>query len=279
VSPDIILVAAGTPGVNVNTPSQQSLVTANVPVDVYVRMHNDGCVPIDGVKTQIFWANPAAISNDWRSIAPAGSAAGMFTGDTLNPNGVSVPAGGAAILGPFTLTPSTDEAQFGGHRCLLAAVSSADDTIPAASEFDAPNSNNVGQRNLQVSNCQYALPNPGTTPASLVLTLDTDAEVDQSNVAVRVIMNFDPAWLAAWSNVAGVTVSQSTDGTQLIVVLKVHHIALPAVTLPVGSTRTISFAIDLPSGTGSRMASVTPTLNGQVVQGASCTDSGAEVVH
>jgi len=275
VSPDIILVAQGTP-VTVDTPSAQSLVTADVPVDVYLRLHNDGCAPISGVKAQIFWANPAAISNDWRSIAPVGAALGQFAGDLASPNGVTVPAGGKALLGPFTLTPTSQEAQSGGHRCLLAALNATDDPVAASNELDAPNFNNVSQRNLQVGSCEYQLPNPNNSNSSLGLTIDTTAEVEDADTVVRVIFSFDAAWLSAWANVPGTVVTQ--DGSNLVVELHARHVVLPNVTLPPGAARTLQFTLDLPRGTSSRTVNVTPVLDGKQVQGASCSDVGGPIV-
>ena len=57
---------------------------------------------------QVFSADPAAINTNWQSItAPDG----QFVGDGANPEGVSVPAGSAVLVGPFPWIPTAEEAQ------------------------------------------------------------------------------------------------------------------------------------------------------------------------
>jgi hypothetical protein len=270
-SPDLILVPVGTT-VTVDSPAQQTQVTAGVQYWAYLRVHNGGCSPISGVKGRLFSADPSAINTSWQAITPGTE----YVGDAANPDGVTVPAGGRALLGPFTWTPTATDAQFGGHRCLLGAISAANDATPSGAEFDAPNHNNVGQRNLQVSNCAFHLPHPTGATANLGLTLTTDAEVENAAHVVEVLFDFDASWLAAWSAVAGAEVRQQ--GAQLVVRLRARSVTLPTVQLAAGAVRNLSFGINLPDGTPTRTVNLIPTLNGGSVSGVSCSDSGGPIL-
>lgn len=271
-SPDIILVPAGTPNVTVDTPATQSSVTAGAQYWIFVRINNNGCSPIENVKARTFSADPSAINTNWHGITPGTE----YVGDAAHPEGVTVPPFGRALLGPFSWVPSAEDAQFGGHRCLLAAVSAPGDEVEVGQELDAPNHNNVGQRNLQVGSCAFQLPNPTASSATLGITLTTDAKVDGGEV-VEVFFPFDGAWLAAWSFVPEVAVQQS--GSELVVRLLAARAVLPDVSLAASQTRTVSFALTLPSGTPTRTVRLTPTLNGASLAGVSCEDQGGPIVH
>ncbi len=271
-SPDIILVPQGTT-VTPATPAVETRVTANLHYDVYVRFKNTGCSPVAGVKARIFSANPAAISTNWIAIAGPGG----YVGDTAHPAGVDIAAGESALLGPFDWVPTTAEAQFGGHRCVLAAVDSISDPTQSGNEFDAPGQNNVGQRNLQIDSCQYQVPNPQNAVSTLDLDLTTTAEVENALVSAKIAFDYDPAWFTAWSAVPGISVSQV--GNTLVVRLFTRHVVLPQVTLAANAVQNLSFVIDQPNGSGTSEIVVTPKLNGQSVQGGSCSSTAQSDPH
>jgi hypothetical protein len=268
-SPDIILVPVNTIA-TVDTVATQTVVAAGVKVWAYLRVNNNGCSPISNVKARLFSADPTAITTTWKSITQGTD----YVGDADAPDGETVPAGGRAILGPFEWTPSAEDAQFGGHRCLLGAASAPNDTVPAGAELDAPNRNNVGQRNLQVGNCQFQLPNPTATASALGMTLRTDARVDQGEI-VDIFLDFDPAWQAAWSAVPGIAVSQQ--GNKLRLRMLAASVVLPDVTFAGNALQNLSFALTLPNGTPTRNVSLETRLNG-ATNGVSCSDKGGSIV-
>jgi hypothetical protein len=139
-SPDIFVVPHGTV-VDVNAVSTETTVTPGTQYDVYVRVHNDlGCSPVTGVKTLVYLADPSALSVQWNSIT-----GNNYVGNNMSSTGVNVPGGGQALIGPLTFTaPATGIGN--GHKCLLAAIEADGEPAPV-NNTDAPDSNQVGQRN------------------------------------------------------------------------------------------------------------------------------------
>lgn len=257
-SPDIFVVPAGTP-VDVNGAAVQSQVDDDANYDVYVRVHNDGCNTISDVRAQVRSANPSAIVSDWIPIVGY---------DDIQTS-VSLAPGETKLLGPFLWDPTPAEAAFDGHRCLLAAVTSAADPAPTgALEFDAPNSNNVAQRNMRVSGCLFQLPNSTSANGQVELRITTDAMVESPTTNVALVLPFNPAWFAAWQSNPQFTVTAS--GGTMRVQLHVRDVTLPAVTLLAGTVQDLSFDIQLPKGAGTRKVSIEPKFNGAAQSGFSC---------
>jgi hypothetical protein len=264
-SPDIFVVPAGTM-VDVNGAAVQSQVTEGVDYDVYVRVNNDGCRTISGLRAQVRSANPSAIVSDWLPIVSYDQ----------NTTTGSVGPGAKTLLGPFRWTPTAAEATFDGHRCLLAAVTSADDPAPTgALEFDAPNSNNVAQRNMRVTGCLFQLPNPTSSNGTVDLRITTDAAVENANTTVDLVLPMVPAWFTAWQGNPQVTVT--AEGAMMRVRLHVRDVTLPSVTLLAGTVLDLSFDIDLPSGAGTRRVSLEPKFNNVAQSGFSCFGSAVVV--
>ena len=148
-SPDLFVVPRGTV-VDVNAVSTETTVTPG-----FNTMFMCGCITI-------LAAQPLRASRPWsiwpilRRFPSSGipSRATTDVGNNISATGVSVPAGGQALIGPLTFTaPATGIGS--GHKCLLAAIEADGQPAPANST-DAPNSNQVGQRNLQfVSPCVF----------------------------------------------------------------------------------------------------------------------------
>jgi hypothetical protein len=237
----------------------QSQVTAGAEYHVYVRVNNDGCNTISGLRAQVRSANPSAIVSDWLPIV---NYADNLTSESVAP-------GQKKLLGPFYWKPTPAEATFDGHRCLLAAVTSDSDPAPTgALEFDAPNSNNVAQRNMRVTGCLFQLPNPTASNGEVSLRITTDAMIESPTTSVDLVLPFNPAWFAAWQNNPQFTVTAS--GNTMRVRLHVRDVTLPAVTMLPSTVLDVSFDIQLPKGAGTRRVSLEPKFNGAAQSGFSC---------
>lgn len=268
-SPDIILVPAGTP-VDASTPATETLVTAGVNYEIWVRLNNTGCHDVTGAMVKLFTAAPSMVANSWIPVPSASTYTGLPSNPTV---GIVVPHSGPVVIGPFPWTPSDAEAQAGGHRCMLADVIADNDPLAPASEADAPDFNNVGQRNLQLSDCKFALTSP--SGGQLGIALKTDADLTVAGTTIEfVIANFDPSWATAWAKVAGTSVS--TQGNNLVVTMLAQMVTLPPVTVSATTSATASFVISLPPGSPTHTVSATPSLNGVTVTsgGGSCSQVG-----
>jgi hypothetical protein len=245
-SPDIFLVPKGAP-VDKNSEPSQSLITPDTDFDVYVRVHNDlGCAPVTGVKALAYIADPQALSTPWNPLTN-----GQYTAQTAA--GVTVGAGDQALIGPFSYhSPATG---FGdGHKCLIAAIIA--DGEPAASDaFDAPDSNQVAQRNLQFENCAYPLTNASGTDGLVEIALHvTPAETAPSLTTTPDIeVSFDDgdsSWFNIWTAQSGngTAYKVTRNGSQTVVRLGQSSITLQSVPLSNGSSRTALASLTLPTG-------------------------------
>ncbi len=277
-SPDIFVVPQGTV-VDVNAVSTETTVTPGLQYDVYVRVHNDlGCAPITGAKTLVFLADPSALSVQWVSIT-----GGNYVGSSMSSSGVTVPAGGQALIGPLTFTaPATG---FGnGHKCILAAIE-ADGEAPPANSTDAPDSNQVAQRNLQfVTPCVFQLTNGTASNGSVQITLSV-APVSNTPPSLTVTpdmeVTFDDAdssWFNVWNGQAGngtsfaVTHNSGTNSTT--VRLGAFSVALNPVPLQAGQSRNATGTLNPTSGTLTlQLGAVLTDSGGNVLanNGGSCT--------
>ena len=278
-SPDIFLVPHGTP-VDLNAVASETVLTPGGQFDIWLRVHNDlGCSAVTGAKALVYLADPSALSTQWSSIT-----GGNYVGDGGSSTGVSVPAGGQALIGPLPFTAPTSGIGT-GHKCLLAAISADGEPAPANSS-DAPDSNQVAQRNVQfIGPCQYpvtnatvsngnvqitltATPNTGTTP-SLTGAPDVGATFDDA----------DSSWFNVWSSQAGkgTTFAVSHSGNTTTVRLGAFSVAMDPVPLNAGRTRTLTANIDPVSGDTLtlQIAATLKDLSGNtlVTNGGSCTQS------
>lgn len=252
-SPDIFLVTHGTP-VDINGVSTETTITPGGQFDVWVRVHNEpGCASVTNVRTKVSLADPSALSVDWDAGAITG---GNFVGNNMSATGVTVPAGGVALIGPLSFTAPTTG--FGnGHRCILAAIT-ADQEGPPANPTDAPDSNQVAQRNIQfVAPCDFPLTNATTAGGNLQLTLTVAPSTGTPPSLTGlpdIEMAFDDAdqsWFNTWKNQSGngtkFAVSHSTTTGKTTVRLGTFSVALDAVTLGAGQTRDATGTTNLPS--------------------------------
>ena len=281
-SPDIFLVPHGTP-VDLTSVSTESTITPGGAFDIWVRVHNDlGCSDVNNVRTLVYLADPAALSIEWSPIT-----GGQYVGDGGGPTGVTAPASGQALIGPIPFTaPTTGIGS--GHKCLLAAIE-ADGQAAPANTFDAPNSNQVAQRNVQfLSPCVFPLTNGTASAGTAQITLSVSpasgtAPSLTSLPDVEVAFDdADSSWFNVWNTQAGsgtaFTVTHSTATGLTTVRLGTFSVALNQVPLAAGQTRNATGTTVLPSGAGTVTLQIAATLTETgaggtvtVTNGGSCT--------
>jgi hypothetical protein len=267
-SPDIFVVPKDVP-VTETSFATQTAVQPDVDYDVWVRVKNAGCRDVTNVQAKVRSANPAAINTDWLNIGT-----GDYQGTPAEPGGVTVAAGSSKVIGPFRWKPSAIEASGDGHRCLLANITASGDALASSAEFDAPGSNNVAQRNMRVSGCDFQLPNPAAQNTELVLKLTTSAAVENDDTRIELVGPLIPGWYTAWASTPGAVLSN--DGTRMRVRMRLRDITLPAVTILAGANYDFAFDIDLPQGAPNISVSIEATLLG-AKSGFSCFAAGQKI--
>jgi hypothetical protein len=200
--------------------------------------------------------------------------AGVYQGNA------TAPVGGRALLGPFAFSAPAN-APGNGHKCLIAAIQ-ANGEPPVVNNFDAPASNQVAQRNVQLQGCTYPLTNGTGSAGTVALTLSATpvAPAPSLTTLPAVTVQFDDAsstWFNVWrtQSGAGTDFAVSRAGTQTVVRLGKPSITLNAVPLNGGETRVATGDLQLGAGTTATTLSLQAKLvqNGttSVVNGGSCT--------
>jgi len=225
-SPDIFLVPHNAT-VSVDAVSSETLLTPNGQFDIYIRVNNDfGCDAVQNAQAQVYLADPSALDVQWTPITNQ-----QFQGNA------SIPAGGRALIGPFPFTaPSTGLGD--GHKCLIAAIRAQGENAPT-NLFDAPNSFQVAQRNVQFSECAYPLTNATTLDGQLSLTLSASGAAAATTGPVDIKMTFDDpssTFFAAWSPGSGSAYTLTQAGGLTSVRLGQPSVLLAAVPLLAGQT-------------------------------------------
>jgi len=254
-----------------------------------VRVHNDlGCSDVDNVRALVYLADPAALSIQWSPVTN-----GQYVGNNGSTTGVTAPANGEALIGPLTFTaPTTGLGN--GHRCILAAIQANGEPAPA-NNSDAPDSNQVAQRNMQfVAPCEFPLTNATTQNGSAQITL-TDTPNTGAAPSLTALPDIeasfddsDSSWFNAWTSQTGngSTFKVTHSGTTTTVRLGAFSVAMNAVPLAAGQTRNATAVINLPSGSGGPVtfeigATLTET-NGSgtviVQNGGSCVQQPPPVI-
>ena len=266
---------------DIKTDPTESLLTAGQMYDIYVRVHNElGCAPVTNAKAFVYLADPSALSTQWVTITNM-----QFLSGAVNPTGLVGP-GAPGMLGPFTFK-APDMIVGDGHKCLLATVMADGEPAPTMNTTDAPGSNQIAQRNVQVRSCAFPLTNSSynlsikltTTPVDVNPKLDTTPDVEVS---------FDDADLS-WFNVWSAQANQGTDftvtngGGQTKVRLGINSVTLSSVTLANGVTRTATASVDIPPGTPKTTLQMQATLTdgtGKVIvsNGGSCDQPAQSIV-
>ena len=277
-SPDLFVVPRGTP-VSLNAVSTETTVTPGGLFDAYVRLHNDlGCSDVTNARALVFLADPAALSVQWDSIT-----GNNYVGNNLSSTGVTVPAGGQALIGPLPFTaPVTGIGN--GHKCMLASIQADSEGAPA-NPTDAPNSNQVGQRNLEfLSPCVFPLTNGTSSNGNVQITLSvtpTSPTPPSLTGSPDVEMTFDDAdssWFNAWNSQTGngttFLVTHNSGANSTTVRLGSFSVSLNQVPLLAGQSRNATGNINPTSGTLTLQLGATLTdLSGNVLvtNGGSCT--------
>lgn len=248
-SPDIFLVPAGSPPVDINATATQSLLTPGGSFDVYIRVRNDfGCADVTGAKALIYIADPAALSAEWVSVT-----GGQYLGDAAAPSGDLVPAYGQALIGPFNFTAPTDVGD--GHKCLLAAVV-ADGEPAVANAFDAPGENQVAQRNLIFGTCSYPLTNSTGSDGNVEIALAAVPPETTPTLtgSVNVSVDFDDpgaAWFSVWNAQPESGVDYAVTAAGGVTTVRMGRAAVDLAPVPLGAsqTRAATTRIGLPMST------------------------------
>jgi len=261
-SPDIFLVPHGTV-VNLTSVSTETLLVPGQQFDIYVRVHNDlGCSPVTGAKTQVFLADPSALSAQWDPITNM-----TYVGDNMSSTGVTVPAGGEALIGPLTFTAPASTT---GHKCILADIE-ADGESPPTNTSATAQSNQVAQRNIQFAGaCEYPLTNGTTSNGNLALTLTVtpplgDGPVLTGTPDVEVTFDdSDSSWYNVWSAQFGVgtlfTVTHNAGPGTTTVRMGVPGVTLNTVTLAAGASRNVTGTASLSPGAPAATVQIAATL-------------------
>jgi len=215
-SPDLFLVPRGAE-VNVNAAAPPVVVVPGQQYDAYMRVNNDySCEDVTGVKVKMHIADPAALAQPWGAPITPGTGYAAPSGSSA---GITVAAGGRALVGPFPYTAPTSGGA--GHKCLIGSLISSNQSAPT-DPLDAPNSYQVAQRNLAVGECTYPLTNATLGDGWVVLTLSADGALPSLTGDNDISMSFfDPIqdWYNVWVVDAGSTYSVSHDPvTQLTTV-------------------------------------------------------------
>ena len=235
-----------------NSTPEQSLITADGYFDVWVRVHNDlGCARMTGAKALVYIADPTALSTAWNPLTD-----NQYKADT--PAGNTVEAGNPALIGPFTYhAPKTG---FGdGHKCLIAAIIADGEPEVDNNHSDAPNSNQVAQRNVQFENCAFPLTNTTGFDGDVEIVLSVvppETSPSLSTTGPNISVTFDDGdsswhdvWVAQPEN--GTAYSLSSDGSSKTTTVRLGKagVSLHAVPLHDGESRTARASIaGLPSG-------------------------------
>jgi hypothetical protein len=248
-SPDIFLVPHGSP-VDPNGTSAETLVTPGHLFDIWVRVNNDfGCSDVGGVQALVNLAEPSLGLSVLEPITN-----GEYWSDStqMTEGSITVPAGGRSLLGPYTWR-APDTYTGSGHKCLLAAIKAAGESPPPDTS-DAPGSNQVAQRNIELSDCAYPITNATTSDAQVQLTLQVTPPTvvlsltDAANNVSAMIEDPDSTWYNAWTNQQNAdggaggagSFAVSHIGDTTVVRLGTHRIVLDQVRVAPGQSRAVT---------------------------------------
>ncbi len=285
-SPDIFILPHTTVPTrpNINDVSPDTVVTPGQTYDIYVRVNNDGCGPVNGLQALIYIADPDVGLTQWQPVTST------YLSDPF-PADSTIQQYSRQILGPY---PWMAPQKSAGHKCLLAAIQSSTQRGPAPPLPLAYTSNQVAQRNIEFSatTCVYNVSN--TTNANAFLQLGVTVSPASAVPTKFVIMITDSnaatlsAWASAWQAQApsNLSVAQGTDpkGQPMLSLTfsGTSQIALNSVTLPPGDSPAVQVMLDPAIGTPPTVA-VSATLTdviGNVLSanGTACVGAAAAVV-
>lgn len=220
----------------------------NESYSVYLRVHNNGCLPVSGVSGLVYSAVPSAPLADLRPVNPSGGYEAPVT----------VPAGDVACIGPFAWTPTEEELDSteDGHRCLLAAIDSSVAAGPSSAimaSWDVAAAPNIAQRNLQIDELSFMVRNPedGPREARLAIALDgfeTDYPNAYFEVLVEEVAGEDLVNLWASTPNVGAPARETVDGIIYVVVRVLGDEVSVIWTIPPVSERRVQARYYPPAG-------------------------------
>ncbi len=238
-SPDVVLVAAG--GQATDPPITQ--VIAGQSYSIWIAAHNDyGCANVPGVTARVRFGDASLGSPTWTDVV-------TNTADNYFASSITVPRFASAFVGPIPWTaPSTADP----HECLLADIRGNGEAAPANST-DAPGSNQVAQRNIEVGNdCSWSLTNGTGASGTASITLKTLTGTSNGQPYTPAagdlveVMFSDPngqTFASVWPTPSGsnppytVTYASNVTTVQLI---STSFVTLPAVALASNQTVSVS---------------------------------------
>lgn len=270
ISDDIIVESAGSSVACAQKSSRTAPLVVGQTYDVSIRVHNNGCSDVTGVRGVAFSAVPSTPLTGVSNISPSGDYEGSVT----------VPQGGVACIGPFTWTPTSSELNgtTEGHRCLIAAIDSSIEAgapVSSVSTWDVPGHDNITQRNVQLSLLSFMIQNREGYGANSRLQIDMGAfPTDNANASFDLLV--ENADNLSWQSTPDYTVSPVTeDGvTYAGVRVKAGKVTLPNWTLPATSQRRAKARFTLPTGSGPYIVTVHHFLNEEEVGGMQFKLSG-----
>jgi hypothetical protein len=274
VSDDIVVVDRGVTATP-STPARSEPLVVGEDYDVFVIVHNSGCVDVSGVQAAVYSATPGPTMTDVLSISNAPGADPLVYDGTA----VNVPAGGAAVIGPFPWTPTVAElgSTVEGHRCLLAAINAPTDPGPSLANpatFAARDSDLITQRNVQVSLLEFFIKNVDGAAHSSKLEVDLGTfPLNISGAYFELVIQDTDGLFGLWSGTPNTTVTQ--EAGNVVVRFLAGKTTLPAWTLPAVSERFVSVRFGgLPDGSGPYLIAVRHLLDDAAVGGMTLSVSG-----
>jgi hypothetical protein len=247
-SPDVLVVTAGA-AVNLSTAPTTTPLVAGQDYDVYVRVHNDRCSSVSGVRVRLT-SLPPDLSGDLSDGVPITA---DFVTDASHATGLALGPQEGALLGPFRWTPSTAElAEFGGHRVILAEIDSPSDARNATASI--ADDNNAALRSVQLVGSTSTIPtfvvkNPGAgrTCAQLVIE-SVGLPMTDPATRVRIMLPYSPELEMAWQNVPGANVTHDSAGGVTTVELVRARVSLPPILLASGQPFAGTAFLQKPAG-------------------------------
>ncbi len=290
-SPDIFVLSQPSTRPGMNDMPTDWIVTPGQSYDIYLRVHNDGCAPGNGLTALIYVADPNMGLTSWELVTKPAS---TYVSDG-NPADSQVAPYSAQILGPFPWSPSALTSP--GHKCMLAAIQTVTEPGPAAASPLPPayNSNQVAQRNVEFtgSDCLSKISN--TTNADVFLRLGVNA-IPSTPVPASIKLTFSDAnpksdlssWASTWQaqapgTLSAVTTVSATGTSVALTITGTSQIALNTVTLPAGDSPTVSVTFTPALGASALTVAVAATLtdvSGDVLSqnGGTCVTSAPQTV-
>lgn len=273
-SQDVIVIperAAGDPEPAPGVAPSASAVAANQTYEVWIRVHNTGCVRTEGVQAKVWSADPST-----------GFADPQLLGTTSTK---SIDGGETLLVGPvlWNVTAEDLDDLDEGHRCLLAKIGSDDAPLSGSDNpetFDTARDPTVIQRNVQARNLYFAIKNTRPTWEDSQLVIDASDLPDGARFQLHIekTPELEDAWgvdCSAMSSSSAVSCFEYGD----IYVLEIlaGQGESPTWPMPPVSQHATVTGYDMPDGTSGTVV-VSHKLGGSTLGGMTFHLVGASIV-